>query len=104
LSGLDLENEDSWIIDSGAAKHVTGNRDMITNLDQQSFGSANVRTVGSQVLPMEGTGTVSLSTSDEIKMNDVYFVLGLTYSFLSVGCIADKGFVLVFDDNECLVF
>lgn len=45
LSSLDLENEDSWIIGSGVAKHVTRNRDMIMNLDQQSFGSANVRMV-----------------------------------------------------------
>ncbi len=57
-----------------------------------------MRTAGGHVLPVEGTGTVSLSTSGEIKMNDVYFVPGLTYSLLSVGCIADKGFVLVFDD------
>ena len=92
LSGLDLENEDSWIIDSGAAKHVTGNRDMITNLDQQSFGSAHVRTAGGQVLPVEGTGIVNLSTSGEIKMNDVYFVPGLTHSLLSVGRIGTHSF------------
>jgi hypothetical protein len=59
---------------------------------------------GGQLLLVEGKGFVSLSTTGEININDRYFVPGLIYNFILVGCLADNGFVLVFDNQQCLVF
>ena len=33
LTSLDLAQEDSWILDSGFSKHITGNLDLFTNLE-----------------------------------------------------------------------
>jgi hypothetical protein len=103
LCSLDLEQADSWIVDSGAAKHVTGSREVFDTLAQTS-GSNAMQTASGHVLPVEGTGTVNLSTSGEIKMNNVYYMPGLTSNLMSVGCMADKGFILVFDKEQCLVY
>ena len=55
-------------------------------------------------MPVDSKGTVRLSPSSEIKMNDVYFVVGLAYNLMSVRCITDKGYTLVFDNKGCFVF
>jgi hypothetical protein len=102
LCSLDLE-QDSWIVDSGAAKHVTGSREVFDTLAQAS-GSNVMQTASRHVLPVEGTGTVNLSTSGEIKMSNIYYVPGLTSNLISVGCMTDKGFILVFDKDQCLVY
>jgi hypothetical protein len=103
LCSLDLEQADSWIVDSGAAKHVSGSREVFDTLGQAS-GSSAMQTASGHVLPVEGAGTVNLSTSGEIQMDNVYYVPGLTSNLMSVGCMADKGFILVFDKDQCLVY
>ena len=103
LCNLDLEQEESWIVDSGAAKHVTGTRTVFSTLDPGSTSNA-IQTASGHVLPVEGTGTVKLSTDGEINMNNVFYVPGLTNNLISVGCLTDKGFTMVFDSSQCLIF
>lgn len=97
ISALDLEKEDpSWLIDSGCSAHVTGNPSLIENLDMTNPGAV-MRTAGNQSLPAEGTGVVNLSSSGEIKLNNVYYVPGISWNLLSVGAVADSRYTLVFD-------
>jgi hypothetical protein len=37
LSGLVLPGEDTWLIDSGASKHMTGQRDILSCLIERTF-------------------------------------------------------------------
>lgn len=57
-----------------------------------------------QILPIEGIRIVSLSATNEIKMNNVYYILALMSNFMSIGCMADKGFIFIFDKDQCLVY
>lgn len=36
-------------------------------------------------------------------MDNVFYVPGLSHNLISLGCIADKGFTLIFDNKRCLV-
>jgi hypothetical protein len=36
-------------------------------------------------------------------MNNVYYILGLMSNFMSIGCMVDKGFIFIFDKDQCLV-
>jgi hypothetical protein len=47
---------------------------------------------------------MTLSKTSEIKFNDVYYVLGLIMNLILVGSLANQGFVIVFDNQMCLVF
>jgi hypothetical protein len=104
LYSLDLEQANSWIVDIGAAKHVSGSCKVFDTLDQTSGSNNAMQTASGHILSVEGTGTVNLSPSSEINMNNIYYVPGLTSNLMSVGCMADKGFVLVFDKDQCLVY
>jgi transposase InsO family protein len=103
LAGLDIK-KDEWLVDSGASRHVSGDRSAFTTLNNLIPGTSSVQTAGNESLPVLGTGSVNLGPSAEININDVYYVPGLTRNLLSVGKIADAGYVLVFDKDKCLVY
>lgn len=95
LAGLDLGKEE-WLVDSGASRHVNGDRSVFSTLDLTP-GTSSVQTAGNENLTVQGTGSVNLGPSGEINISDVYYVPGLTRNLLSIGKIADAGYVLVFD-------
>jgi hypothetical protein len=37
LSGFVSPGEDTWVIDSGASKHMTGQRDILSSLTKNKF-------------------------------------------------------------------
>lgn len=47
---------------------------------------------------------MTFSKTGEIKFNDVYYVSGLTMNLILVGSLVDQGFVIVFDNEMCLIF
>ena len=63
-----------------------------------------VQTVGNQLLLVEGKGNVQLNSQAEININEVYFVLGLSFNLLSVGSIVDMRYTLVFDFKGCTIY
>ena len=100
---LDLEHEDSWIIDSGATNHITGSLLVFNTLEPKSISNAIQTTLG-HVLSMEGTGIVNLSTDREKNMSNVFDVPSLTISLMSIGYWTYKGFIMIFDSFQCLIF
>jgi hypothetical protein len=104
LTSLDLERVDvPWLVDFGAFKHVAGNNNVSSNLKAQSiFGVVSI--TGGHQLGIEGKCYVTLSKTGEIKFIDIYYMLGLIMNLILVGSLADQGFVIVFDNEKCLVF
>ena len=103
LCSLDLEQADSWIVDSGTAKHVTGSRKVFKSLELGSAPNA-MQIASEHVLLVEGIGSINLFSEGEINMNNVFYVLCLTNNLMSVGCITDKDFVVVFDNSQCFIY
>ena len=60
-------------------------------------------TASGENLTVMGSGTVDLSNNGEIKMQQVLYVPGVSQNLLSVSSIAKYGFILVFDDKQCLI-
>jgi hypothetical protein len=104
LTFLDLEKTNTtWFVDFGASERVMGNKNVFSNLEAQSILGV-VSTIGCHQLGIEGKGYVTLSKIDEIKFNDVHYVLGLTMNLILIGSLADQDFVIVFHNEKCLVF
>jgi len=104
LTSLDLEKADTaWLVHFVASKHVTGNNNVFSNLEAQSI-FVLVSIIGGHQLGIEGKGYVTFSKTGEIKFNVVYYVLGLIMNLILVGSLVDQGFVIVFDNEKCLVF
>ena len=103
LTSLDLAQENSWILDFGCSKHITGNPDLFSNLEPHPT-QAVVQMAGNQLLPVDRKENVRLNLEAEININEVYFVPGLSFNLISVGSIADMEYILVFDDKSYTIY
>lgn len=77
-----------WFIDSGASKHVTGLKNLLSELEEGC--RSKISTAGGEKLSVAGKGKVEFPTSSgAIKFDDVLYVPGVTKNLLSVGSITD---------------
>jgi hypothetical protein len=92
--------EDTWLIDSGASKHMTGQRDILSSLTKNSFPHKVTLGVDYQY-PIKGVGELNykLDSWTPMKMKDVLYVPGLTNNFLSISALDKKGFRVAFIDG-----
>nr|GFB38426.1 integrase, catalytic region, zinc finger, CCHC-type, peptidase aspartic, catalytic [Tanacetum cinerariifolium]GFC04103.1 integrase, catalytic region, zinc finger, CCHC-type, peptidase aspartic, catalytic [Tanacetum cinerariifolium] len=87
-----------WIIDSGCSKHMTGNRDLLTN-----FVKKFLRTVcfgNNDFAVIAGYGDVVIGS---MTIKKVCYVKGLGHNLFSVGQFCDKGLEVTFRKSTCLV-
>ncbi|KAL1135987.1 hypothetical protein V6Z11_A12G210400 [Gossypium hirsutum] len=82
------EIDDVWYIDSGASKHMTGNKNLFSKFFESYFS---------------GVGELEFKTKQGRveKMSEVYFVPGLKNNLLSVGHLLKKGYDIHFRDMAC---
>jgi hypothetical protein len=97
--------EDTWLIDSGVSKHMTGQRDILSSLTEKNF--PQILTLGDDYqYPIKGVGesTYKLDSRTLMKMKDVLYVPSLTKNLLSISPLDKKGFRVAFIDGEVLIW
>ena len=84
--------DDSWILDSGASRHMTSNRDWYSSWTPLQE-PINVVVGNNARCPAKGTGTISLkATTGETKhLSQVLYVPDLKKNLLSISALTDKG-------------
>jgi hypothetical protein len=90
--GDELEPSDvAWYLDTGASNHMTGNRSVFADLDENITGS--VRFGDNSTVDIRGRGTVVISVrGDEHRaLTDVYFIPRLKTSIISLGQLDENG-------------
>jgi transposase InsO family protein len=105
LSGSVSPGEDTWLIDSGASKHMTGQRDILSLFSEKKF-SQKVTLGDDYQYPIKGVGesNYKLNSGTPMKMKDVIYVRGLTKNLLSISALEKKGFRIAFIDGEVLMW
>jgi hypothetical protein len=105
LSGSITPREDTWIIDSGASKHMTSQRDILSCLLDKKI-SQKVTLGDDYQYPIKGVGesNYKLNSGTSMKMKDVLYVPGLTKNLLSISALEKKGFRVAFIDGEVLMW
>jgi len=105
LSGLDLEQNGSWIMDLGCSCHVSMDVNVFFSLNVQCILFITmVQTSRNQILLIEGKCIINFGSQGEIDINDVYFMSKLAFNLLSRGSIIDMGLILKFDDKRCVIY
>jgi transposase InsO family protein len=91
-----------WIVDSGATSHMTPANSNISDYVKQ--GSAISIANGDQ-LPVQGTGTVKLTTSDgiNVKLTRVLHIPGVKDNLFSVAKANDAGHEVIFSPTESYI-
>jgi hypothetical protein len=98
-----LDTGEKWYMDSGASRHVTGERNHLDSVTSP-VGRKTVTTADGECHAVGGTGDVNVkSDCGEIKMTNVMYVPSLKRNLVSMGSLADKGHVIMFTNSKCLV-
>jgi hypothetical protein len=95
--------DDMWIIDSGASKHMTGDQAKLSNLNEKKT-SYKVELGDKNTYPVEGIGQafVKLKTGDNVHFSNVLYVPGLEKNIVSISFLEDKGNKIAFIDGKVL--
>jgi hypothetical protein len=97
LSGFVTPGEDTWLIDSGASKHMKEQRNILSCISEKKF-SQKVTLGDDYQYPIKGVGESNhkLNSGISLKMKDVLYVPGLKKNLLSISTLEKKGFRVVF--------
>jgi len=105
LSGSVSPREDTWLIDSGASKHMMGKKNTLSCISEKKF-SQKVTLGDDYQYPIKGIGesNYKLDSENSITMKDVLYVPGLKKNLLSLSALDRKGYRVSFIDGEVLMW
>jgi hypothetical protein len=85
LTGTVTHGSDTWLIDSGASKHMTGYEDSLSKLIHKD-SPHKVKLADDYQYPIKGVGEASykLNSGKPMKMKKVLYVPGLKKNLLSI--------------------
>jgi hypothetical protein len=95
--------DDMWIIDSGASKHMTGDQARLLYLNEKKT-SYKVELGDKSTYPVEGFGqaSIKLELGNHVHLSNVLYVPGLEKNLVSISCLEDKGNRISFIDEKVL--
>ena len=105
LTGTVTHGNDTWLVDSGASKHMTGFNEYLSTLIERE-SSQKVKLGDDYRYPIKGVGEASykLESGKLLKMKDVLYVSGLKKNLLSISGLEKKGFRVAFVDGQVLMW
>jgi hypothetical protein len=91
--------DDMWIIDSGASRHMTGDQARLSDLNVRKT-LYKVELGDKSTYPIEGFGqaSIKLESGNHVHLSNVLYVPGLEKNLVSISCLEDKGNIIAFID------
>jgi hypothetical protein len=83
----------TWLVDSGASKHMTGYKEILSNFKTKYFAE-QVELGDDKCYKIEGVGSISLRLESRARLHvdEVLYVSALKKNLLSVATVEDKGY------------
>ncbi|WOG99518.1 hypothetical protein DCAR_0518871 [Daucus carota subsp. sativus] len=101
--GDEESKKNVWYLDSGASNHMTGHKELFTEIDDSITGEV---TFGdSSKIPVKGKGTVTIMSEKGEKkyINDVYYIPALKNNIITLGQLVEKGYNIHMQDNSLII-
>ena len=100
-----LNEDNTWIIDSGAPRHMTRDRKEIHTLSKEQYSHA-LELGDNKNYVVKGLGSTSLKLDNGAKLhlNKILYVIALKTNLLSIYCLEDKGDKVAFVYGKLLVW
>ena len=94
---------DDWFIDSGASRHLSPHRELLSDFTEADGPEISV--ANNERLRVVGSGTAYINIDGvDIAIRKVMLVPGLGANLLSVGEMIKAGNVINFDSRGCNVY
>jgi hypothetical protein len=105
LSSLVFMGSKTWLVDSGASKHMIGYKEIISDFETKSFAE-HVELGDDKCYKIDGVGSISfrLESRARLHVDEVLYVPGLKKNLLSVATLEDKGYWVIFKDMKALLW
>ena len=87
-------------MDLSASAHVTGNLDLLSNIDKGPKSS--ITTTGGKILSITSQGTTNILKNKAI--DHVYYVSSMVKNLILVGKLANFGYYTLFRSQKCWIF
>eukprot|EP00253_Pinus_taeda_P028215 PITA_28215 len=96
--------ESVWFLDSGASFHMTGDRDLFSDLDEKDLG-VHIEMGDDGRYSATGIGTISFEreSGKPFVLKEVMHVPGLKKNLISVAMLEDKGYDVVFSEGKAFL-
>jgi hypothetical protein len=105
LSGTVRTDNDIWLIDSGASRHMTRYRDHLTNLVEKE---TNLHVVlgdnARYIVKGVGTSTFQLDSDLPLQLSEILYVPGMKRNLVSISALEDKGYKVTFFEGKVLAW
>ena len=97
LSGTLSASQETWLVDTGASRHMTGYKSTLSDFRKKPF-LVQVELGNNASYDIKGVGSTSflLDLGTVLHINDILYVPGLKRNLLSVGVLEDKGYEVIF--------
>ena len=104
LSGTLTTSQETWLVDSGASRHMTGYKSTLT-FRKKPF-TVQVELGNDASYEIKGVASTSflLDSSTILHINDILYVPGLKRNLLSVGVLGDKGYEVIFKQGKAYLW
>jgi hypothetical protein len=105
LIGTTTHGSDTWLIDSGASKHMTCYKHSFSELVQKD-SPHKVKLGDDYQYTIKGVGETAyrLDSEKPMKMKEVLYVPGLKKNLFSISALDEKGFKVSFIDGGVLMW
>jgi hypothetical protein len=105
LSGMVPTDNDTWLIDSGASRHMTGFRDHLTDLVEKETNLHVVLGDNARYnVKGVGTSTFQLDSDIPLQLSEVLYVPGMKRNLVSISALEDKGYKVTFSEGKVLAW
>eukprot|EP00253_Pinus_taeda_P013612 PITA_13612 len=103
-SGAKGKKQVWWFLDSGASFHMTGDRDLFSDLKDKDLG-VHIEMGDDGRYSATGIGTISFEreSGKPFVLKEVMHVPGLKKNLISVAMLEDKGYDVVFSEGKAFL-
>lgn len=94
-----------WVVDSGATKHICGNKDVFTSYTHVGVEEEHVYLGDSRTTPVLGKGKVllKLTSGKTLALTNVLHVPTIRTNLISVALLGKSGIKVVFDSDKIVM-
>jgi hypothetical protein len=94
---------ETWLVDSGDSRHMTGLQKSVTSLiEQNSQLQLELGDNSKYVVKGVGTTLFQLNSGNPLKMSEVLYIPRLKKNLLSISSLEDRGYAVDFVDGKVL--
>jgi hypothetical protein len=105
ISGMVPINDDTWLIDIGSSRHMTGFRDHLINLvDKETNLHVVLGDDARYIVKGVGTSTFQLDFDMHIQLSEVLYVPRMKRNLVLISALEDKGYKVTFYKGKFLAW